>query len=135
MNRQNKRDAAAHVLRVWARHKIGELRAAGCSFAEIAEHLDEEGEPTARGGRWHKTSAARLVDRYRREVVPALDADGWPWVRLLRDFERADGDVTPAGDVQAFRALDVADLLEAGDVDLIADPDDIPAEHRAQDED
>lgn len=129
LNAQHERNARALALRVWTRHNVGRARAAGWSLAELAEGLNEKGAPTPRGGRWHKTSVARVVARAEREVVPALDAEGWAWVRYLRDVED-DGETTPAGAVHGIEPGRAVELLEAGDVDLITDPMEIPAKYR-----
>ena len=39
------------------------LRRQGKTFAEIAEALNEQGEPSRWGKRWHKTSVLRVADR------------------------------------------------------------------------
>jgi site-specific DNA recombinase len=40
---------------------IGELRGAGMSLRGIVDALNRQGEPAARGQRWHLTSVARLI--------------------------------------------------------------------------
>lgn len=128
---QHQRDADAFVLRLWTRYRIGRRLQDGWSLSKLAADLDEKGEPTPRGSRWHKTTAARLVERFRRDIAPALDVDGEPWVRVRRDVDRPDG-VLEAGSVVGFidGAVYVAGLLEAGAVDLVTDPEDIPARCR-----
>lgn len=59
---RNRAAADAAALDLWRR--LGpELE--GLSIAELAAELNRRGEPTPRGGRWHKTSAARLLERVR----------------------------------------------------------------------
>jgi DNA invertase Pin-like site-specific DNA recombinase len=43
----------------------------GRSPNAIAERLNAQGHPSLRGGRWHRTSVRRLLDRLDAEAVPA----------------------------------------------------------------
>lgn len=58
----NRAEADAAALDLWDRIR-GEAEA--LSLQGLADRLNELGVPTPRGGRWHKTSAARLVERVR----------------------------------------------------------------------
>ena len=44
-----------------ARRLVPELRAAGKTLQQIADHLTAEGIPTPRGGRWHPSSIHKLL--------------------------------------------------------------------------
>ncbi|MBG6238211.1 DNA invertase Pin-like site-specific DNA recombinase [Mycetocola sp. CAN_C7] len=47
-----------------AESRLHELRASGLSFAKVAAHLNNEGVPTAHGGKaWHPTTVARILKR------------------------------------------------------------------------
>jgi len=40
------------------------LRSAGCTtLRELADELNSRGIPTARGGRWHAATVARVMER------------------------------------------------------------------------
>jgi len=44
------------------RLRVAELRAAGLTLWEVAAHLEAEGAPTARGGRWRPSTVAGVLD-------------------------------------------------------------------------
>ncbi|MDE0653482.1 MAG: recombinase family protein [bacterium] len=44
-----------------ARRLVGELRTAGKTFQQIADHLTAEGIETPRGGRWHRSTIYKLL--------------------------------------------------------------------------
>lgn len=43
------------------RHRIADERAAGRNLQDIADDLNRDGVPTARGGRWHASTIAHVV--------------------------------------------------------------------------
>lgn len=45
-----------------SRLRVAELRAAGLTLWEVAAHLEAEGVPTARGGRWRPSIVAGVLD-------------------------------------------------------------------------
>ena len=56
------------------RQLIRELRAAGNTFQQIADHLTAEGIPTPRGGRWHPGSIHKLLHSARLDEQAAASA-------------------------------------------------------------
>ena len=54
------------------RHRIGTMRAAGMTYAAIADQLDAEGVPTARpGSRWVASTVWRVVESLRLDAEAA----------------------------------------------------------------
>jgi orotate phosphoribosyltransferase-like protein len=51
--------------------RIAELRSEGLSMGKIADALNEQGVPTAKGGQWHASTVA-MVLRSCRRVRPAF---------------------------------------------------------------
>lgn len=51
------------------RYRVAELRASGLSLWEVVAHLEAEGIPTARGGRWRPNTVVAVLDSL------ALDAE------------------------------------------------------------
>jgi hypothetical protein len=47
--------------------RIMELHVQGSSNKEIAEQLDAEGIPTARGGKWHRGTIGKMISRAKEE--------------------------------------------------------------------
>jgi hypothetical protein len=45
------------------RQRIVSMRARGMSLRAIAATLEDEGAPTARGGRWHASTIARVLNK------------------------------------------------------------------------
>ncbi len=54
-----------------ARQRVRELRASGLSMAATARTLNDEGVPTARGGRWHGATVARIEQSARLDAEAA----------------------------------------------------------------
>lgn len=48
--------------------RIKALRAEGLSCQAIGHHLDAEGFRTARGGRWHSSTIARVINGHTRRT-------------------------------------------------------------------
>ena len=65
-------DQAAHEeakrAELVAVERIKALRADGMSFQTIGHHLDAEGFRTARGGRWHNSTIARVINGQARRT-------------------------------------------------------------------
>jgi DNA invertase Pin-like site-specific DNA recombinase len=51
------------------RHRIAAERAEGESFRAIADRLNAEQVPTARGGRWHASTVRAVMDSLALDVV------------------------------------------------------------------
>lgn len=87
----NRAAAQVHALLLW-RGGLRDRRSAGASFAELAAQLEGAAVPTAAGGRWHKTTVARLVGRA-EELEAELGADvpllTWWHVEHLRSALRS----------------------------------------------
>lgn len=47
--------------------RIMELHAKGSSNKKIAEQLDAEGVPTAKGGKWHRGTIGKMISRAKEE--------------------------------------------------------------------
>ena len=59
------------------RHRIGTMRAAGMTYAAIADQLDAEGVPTARpGSRWVASTVWRVVESLRLDAEAAAAREG-----------------------------------------------------------
>ena len=84
-----------------ARRLVQELRAAGQTLQQIADHLTAEGIPTPRGGRWHPSSIHKLLRSTRldeqaaasgssQDTGPASQAAAPPadQADLAADFDR-----------------------------------------------
>ncbi|MFB6889429.1 recombinase family protein [Kitasatospora sp. NPDC056327] len=65
-------------------------RAEGVGVREIARRLNEEGVPSKRGGRWHPTTVARLLDADARESARAQSARAREAERERTRLARAD---------------------------------------------
>jgi DNA invertase Pin-like site-specific DNA recombinase len=50
------------------RYRIADQRTAGASFGAIAEGLNADGIPTARGGRWHASTVRHVCQSVQREA-------------------------------------------------------------------
>lgn len=57
-----------------ARRLVGEMRAAGKTLQQIADHLTAEGIPTPRGGRWHRGTIHNLLRSARLDEQAAASA-------------------------------------------------------------
>ena len=69
-----RRKAAGHragqapILSDELRHRIADTRTGGASFARIADELNAEGIPTAKGGRWHASTVRHVCMSVEREA-------------------------------------------------------------------
>ena len=54
-------------------------------YTKIAATLHRRQVPSS--SRWTKTSVRQAIRRYRERIQPALDREGWPWVRFIRQVE------------------------------------------------
>ncbi len=69
-----RRKAAGHragqapILSDELRHRIADTRTGGASFARIADELNDEGIPTAKGGRWHASTVRHVCMSVEREA-------------------------------------------------------------------
>lgn len=84
---RNRARAEAQALRLWDRvGGVKAQRAAGLSISQITDYLNAASVPAPAGGRWHRTSVARLIRR--AEGLIARHGDGvlltWEHVRYLR---------------------------------------------------
>jgi DNA invertase Pin-like site-specific DNA recombinase len=60
---QGWRPGAPIVMAADVEQRIVELREAGASMRQIADALNEQGVPTAKGGRWHASTVAMVLRR------------------------------------------------------------------------
>lgn len=69
-----RRKAAGHragqapILSDELRHRIADTRTGGTSFARIADELNAEGIPTAKGGRWHASTVRHVCVSVQRDA-------------------------------------------------------------------
>jgi len=63
-----KRAGQAPILSDELRHRIATTRTGGASFARIADELNAEGIPTARGGRWHASTVRHVCVSVERDA-------------------------------------------------------------------
>ena len=69
-----RRKAAGHragqapILSDELRHRIADTRLGGASFGAIADELNAEGIPTARGGRWHASTVRHVCVSVERDA-------------------------------------------------------------------
>lgn len=85
--------AEGEALRLWRRRGgVGELRRAGRSITEITAALNAAGVRRPRGGRWHRTTVARVIRRAERLLEEhGVDAVlvTWEQLRYLRSAVEA----------------------------------------------
>jgi DNA invertase Pin-like site-specific DNA recombinase len=63
-----KRAGQAPILSGKLRHRIANTRLGGASFARIADELNAEGIPTAKGGRWHASTVRHVCVSVERDA-------------------------------------------------------------------
>ena len=63
-----KRAGQAPILSDELRHRIATTRTGGASFARIADELNAEGIPTAKGGRWHASTVRHVCMSVERDA-------------------------------------------------------------------